>query len=160
MGRILHHRGETKPPCPSHVFQHRHWKSLFPWQPNWLSLSQEWRRRQRREGRGVCVCVWGGDFMWYFVSKVCLMGKVSNLSIQTARCHQSDWVFVNEHNTRGLDSTGCQLTVSEYSSIVIFCINTICSNLFLFFNQIYLYFSLFWFLNHCCTFTLLHLLAV
>lgn len=60
MGRILHHRGETKPPCPSHVFQHRHWKSLFPWQPNWLSLSQEWRRRQRREGRGVCVCVAGG----------------------------------------------------------------------------------------------------
>lgn len=54
---------ETKPPCPSHVFQHRHGKSLFPWQPNWLSLSQEWgrrerRRRERRQGRGCRAEAW------------------------------------------------------------------------------------------------------
>lgn len=52
---------ETKPPCPFHVFRRRRGKSLFPWQPNWLSLSQEWGRKgkvERREGRGAGV--WAG----------------------------------------------------------------------------------------------------
>lgn len=29
----------------------------------------------------------------------------------TACCHQSERVFIIEHNFRGLDSTGCQLLV-------------------------------------------------
>lgn len=29
-----------------------HGKSLFPWQPNWLSLSKEWGRRRWQAGRG------------------------------------------------------------------------------------------------------------
>lgn len=52
--------GRNKAALPAPRVSTSHGKSLFPWQPNWLSLSQEWgrRRRRRQARRGSCVEAW------------------------------------------------------------------------------------------------------
>lgn len=61
---IKHAWGESfitrrnKATLPSPRVSTLHGKSLFPWQPNWLSMSKEWGRRRRQAKRGSCVEAW------------------------------------------------------------------------------------------------------